>query len=535
MRVCVRTFLVLACLLAVQSTAWAQATIAGLVKDASGAVLPGVTVEAASPALIEKVRTTVTDGTGRYRIENLQPGTYAVTFTLPGFVNLRRDGVLVGGTGVIAIDGELRVGGVQETVTVTGETPVVDIHEHEARDHARQRNDARAAERPQLQLPADHGARAADERQQRQQRPGVRDLPDPRRPRRRVAPHRRGDEHQQPAWRQPAAELRRRHRQRPGSHDDHVGRTRRVGDRGPHDEHRPATGRQQHVGPVLRVRFLRGDAVEQLHARTAAARRHSADAADPRLRREPRRGRSDRARSALVLHERARAGIAAEHPQHLLQPERGQRERLGLRAGSQPAGVLRPHVGELHAAHHLAGAATATSSRSRGTSSTSAASARARRPSAARRPPNTSPEADGKGEFSPQRVQTGRWTSPLTNRLLLEAGFGTTYYQWAGKENDPNPTRDLVRVVGQNTPVIPGSAPVTVTYRSQNWYENYTRGTNWAAAANYVTGSHSVKVGYQGNHWRDDREHVRQHHEHCSTRSSPGFRARSRCTRTATR
>jgi hypothetical protein len=118
---------VLACLLAVQSTAWAQATIAGLVKDPSGAVLPGVTVEAASPVLIEKVRTTVSDGAGRYRIENLQPGTYVVTFTLPGFVNLRRDGVLVGGTGVITIDGELRVGGVQETVTVTGETPVVDI------------------------------------------------------------------------------------------------------------------------------------------------------------------------------------------------------------------------------------------------------------------------------------------------------------------------------------------------------------------------------------------------------------------------
>jgi len=118
---------VLACLIAAQSTAWAQATIAGLVKDASGAVLPGVTIEASSPVLIEKVRTTVTDGAGRYRIENLQPGTYVVTFSLPGFVNLRRDGVLVSGTGVIAIDGELRVGGVQETVTVTGETPIVDI------------------------------------------------------------------------------------------------------------------------------------------------------------------------------------------------------------------------------------------------------------------------------------------------------------------------------------------------------------------------------------------------------------------------
>src|SRR4030095_7425622 len=126
MRVCVRTFFVLACLFAAQS-AWAQATIAGVVKDSSGAVLPGVTVEAASPALIEKVRTTATDGAGRYRIEDLRPGTYVVTFTLPGFVTLRRDGVVVSGTGVIAIDSELRVGGVQETVTVTGETPVVDV------------------------------------------------------------------------------------------------------------------------------------------------------------------------------------------------------------------------------------------------------------------------------------------------------------------------------------------------------------------------------------------------------------------------
>src|SRR5690349_20426992 len=81
MRVCVRVFFVLACLFAVQSTAWAQATIAGSVKDSSGAVLPGVTVEAASPALIEKVRTTTTDGAGRYRIEDLRPGTYSVTFT----------------------------------------------------------------------------------------------------------------------------------------------------------------------------------------------------------------------------------------------------------------------------------------------------------------------------------------------------------------------------------------------------------------------------------------------------------------------
>jgi hypothetical protein len=117
----------------------------------------------------------------------------------------------------------------------------------------------------------------------------------------------------------------------------------------------------------------------------------------------------------------------------------------------------------------------------------------------------TSPEADGHGEFSPQRVQTARWTSPLTNKLLLEAGMGTTYYQWAGRELDPNPTRDLVRVTNIGQTIRPGLVG-NMTYRSQNWFENRTRGTTWNVTASYVTGSHSVKIGYQGNHWIDDRE-----------------------------
>ena len=75
-----RASIVLACVVIAPSVAYAQASIAGVVKDTSGAVLPGVTVEAASPALIEKVRTTVTEGTGQYKIENLRPGTYTVTF-----------------------------------------------------------------------------------------------------------------------------------------------------------------------------------------------------------------------------------------------------------------------------------------------------------------------------------------------------------------------------------------------------------------------------------------------------------------------
>ena len=109
------------------ATAFAQATLTGTVRDASGAVLPGVTVEAASPALIEKTRTAVTDGTGQYRITDLRTGTYSLTFTLTGFNTVKRENVELAGTQVVTIPAEMKVGGVEETITVTGETPVVDV------------------------------------------------------------------------------------------------------------------------------------------------------------------------------------------------------------------------------------------------------------------------------------------------------------------------------------------------------------------------------------------------------------------------
>ena len=114
-------------LVTVSAPAWAQATLSGVVKDASGAVLPGVTVEASSPVLIEKARTAVSDGTGRYQIVELRPGTYEVTFTLTGFATVKRSDVILSGTLTTTIDAELRVGNVSETVTVSGETPLVDI------------------------------------------------------------------------------------------------------------------------------------------------------------------------------------------------------------------------------------------------------------------------------------------------------------------------------------------------------------------------------------------------------------------------
>ena len=116
----------LALLVLVPAVAFAQASITGVVKDASGAVLPGVTVEAASPALIEKTRSAVTDGTGTYRIVDLRPGSYSVTFTLTGFSTVKRDGVELTGSFNATINADMKVGTLEETITVTGETPIVD-------------------------------------------------------------------------------------------------------------------------------------------------------------------------------------------------------------------------------------------------------------------------------------------------------------------------------------------------------------------------------------------------------------------------
>lgn len=102
-------------------------TIGGSVRDTTGAVLPGVTIEAASPALIEKVRTVVTDSQGEYKIVDLRPGVYAVTFTLPGFSTVRREGVEVASGFVANVSAELRVGSLEETITVSGQSPLVDV------------------------------------------------------------------------------------------------------------------------------------------------------------------------------------------------------------------------------------------------------------------------------------------------------------------------------------------------------------------------------------------------------------------------
>src|SRR5262245_35174758 len=126
MSVAKRVLFVLTWLVIFPASAFAQASITGTVKDSSGAVLPGVTVEASSDVLIEKVRTAISDGSGQYRIVDLRPGTYTVTFSLTGFSSVKREGIELTGTFVATVNGELKVGAVAETITVAGETPIVD-------------------------------------------------------------------------------------------------------------------------------------------------------------------------------------------------------------------------------------------------------------------------------------------------------------------------------------------------------------------------------------------------------------------------
>ena len=109
------------------AAAQSGSAIAGVVRDTTGAVLPGVTVEASSPVLIEKVRTVSTDAQGQYKIVDLRPGQYTVTFTLTGFNSVRRDGIDLTASFTANVNAEMRVGSLEETVTVSGQASTVDV------------------------------------------------------------------------------------------------------------------------------------------------------------------------------------------------------------------------------------------------------------------------------------------------------------------------------------------------------------------------------------------------------------------------
>jgi len=480
--------------------------VAGTVKDASGAVLPGVTVEASSPALIEKIRTTVTDGAGRYRIEDLRPGTYAVTFSLAGFATVKRDGLIVSGSAVIAVDADMRVGGVQETITVTGETPIVDTQSTKREitldnDTLRnlpsvrsysyllstvpglQTNNNNVNTGPVFAIFPIHGGRGVESRLTVD---GL-NISNP------------------PGGNQP-----------PNFTAD-VGNAQEVtmitsGGLGEIETAGltmnivPKQGGNKLSGLVFASGFSEGMQSDNFTTELQA------------------RGATQPTPVYHVYDVNASVGGPIKQDKlwyYMSVRQQGQRQNTlnvyyNKNAGNANSFVYDPDLTQPafsdrtweNYTPRITWQVTARNKFSGswdeqpvcrscpGTTSLTGS-------------PNfffpTSPEADGHGEFSPQRVQTARWTSPLTNKLLLEAGFGTTYYEWGGKEVDPDPTKDLVQAVNLTQTIAPGVVS-SMRYRSQFWLNNRTRGSTWNASASYVTGSHSIKFGYQGNYWRDDRE-----------------------------
>ena len=265
-----------------------EGQIAGTVRDTSGALMPGVTVEVTSPALIEKVRTATTDSSGQYRITALPVGTYKVTFTLEGFTRHERDDVILTSGFTAPVNGTLEVGQLAETVVVSGVTPIVDVQNarevisfqgEQLAELPSSRNinslltltpGISSNYRPTTAFGApgvcvggvgvfcNPGLAGLQRRRYRRHQPAA----GPR------ARGRRRDQHQRRAAdRRADRRLHRGHRQRPGSQHPGVGRARRVGDRRRVHQHR-APDRRQPLRRRLQHDLHHGVVVRQEHRRT---------------------------------------------------------------------------------------------------------------------------------------------------------------------------------------------------------------------------------------------------------------------------
>ena len=505
MRTIIRTLLLLLAAATLPSAAWAQVNLAGTVRDASGAVLPGVTVEASSPVLIEKIRTATTDATGQYRIDSLLPGTYIVTFALSGFATLKHDDVALSGTGVVKIDADMKVGGVAETITVTGETPVVDVQSTRrdvtldnetmrnlpsVRSYSYlltavpglQTNNNNVNTGPVFAIFPIHGGRGVESRLTVD---GL-NISNP------------------PGGNQPS---------------------NYVADIGNAQEVTMTTSgglaETETAGLTINVVPKQGgNILSGLFFASGFSQGMQSNNYTPAL------AASGVTQPTPVFHVYDVNGavggpiVRDKLWYYMSVREQGQRQNTlnvfyNLNAGNPNAWTYAPDL--THPAYsdrtwenytpRITAQATPRNKFSfvwdeqpvcrkcSGTTSLTGS-------------PNfifpTSPEADGHGEFSPQRVVQARWTSPVTNRLLLEAGFGTSSYEWGGRELSPNPTENLVQVLNIGQAITP-TVSTNMLYRSQSWLNNMTNGTNYTFTASYVTGAHSMKFGYQGDWWADDR------------------------------
>jgi Carboxypeptidase regulatory-like domain len=487
----------------IPGAALGQGTIAGAVRDQSGAPLSGVTITAASPALIEKVRASVTDDAGQYRIENLRPGIYSVSFSRDQFSARLSEGIELTGSFTATVNAELVAGPLTEIVTVTGGSPVVDAHtaKHEVTlesDTLKAIPTVRSYNALLVLVPGVitttndvvtgtaatqfpiHGGRAAEGRL------SVDGLT--------VGSPPNGSS--------------------PTNYSVDVGSAQEVT-----FSTSGALGEAETAGVVMNIvprtggNIMSGSVFAggtgaglQSDNLTPALTAQGLTAATPLSKAYDISGTlggpiwKDRAWYFVSGHTggstRDSATVfynlnAADAAQWLYAPDVNRRAYSDRTFEDGSARVTwqatpRDKVGAFLDKQIVCRTCTGATP---GLSE----------------PQRSSPEAVGV-LGRPLQVTQATWSSPVTSRLLIEAGFGGTSFGVGNFERSPNPTRDLIRVVEQCASGCAANGNIQgLAYRSQDFSSAYTRSHLWKGSVSYVTGTHSVKAGYQHTMMTDDR------------------------------
>ncbi|HET9383720.1 MAG TPA: carboxypeptidase regulatory-like domain-containing protein [Gemmatimonadales bacterium] len=494
---------VLAWMVAYPAKALAQASITGSVTDPSGAPMSGVTVEASSPALIEKSRTTVTDGGGRYRIEDLRPGIYHVRFTLEGWSPYQQEGVELTGSITAPVDAVLAIGALTEAVSVTGEVPAVDVHTAKREttlsgDLVRSIPTVRSYN---ALLPLVPGV--------------VTNFNDTVTGTATTSfPLHAGRANEGRLWLDGLTI---------GSPPSGNSATSYVVDVGQAQEVTFTTagtlGETETAGLVMNIVPKSGGNV--MKGSLFAS------------------GTGGRLQSNNVTEGLERQGVAASAPQTRVYDVSGTlggpilRDRVwyfvnahrggsrtastnvyyNLNAGDVARWLYSPDSGRPaysdRAFESVGGRLTWLATPRNTVGGFWDAQALCRNCTGAtaglQEPARVSPEAVGV-LGRPLHVSQATWSSPATSRLLLEAGYGGTFFGVGNFEREPNPTRDLIRVAEQcaNGCAANGNIPGLV-YRSQDFSVAYTGSYLWKGSVSYITSTHSLKFGYQHTLMTDDR------------------------------
>ena len=527
MRAFVRIGHLVALAVLIPTIAFAQATITGTVKDTSGAVLPGVTVEASSPVLIEKVRTVVTDGGGQYRIVDLRPGTYSVTFTLPGFNTFKRDGVELEGALTATINADLRVGALEETVTVTGESPIIDVQSVRRQtvisgDVMKDLPAARSYAGVMMLIPSTitqaganldiqvtpgmlvFGGAGGRNNEARIQVDGLNtgaafngagvssymvDISNAQEiatttsgglgeaevggPSFSIVPKTGGNQIRGSFYQSNVTE---------GMvGDNYSAELQAAGLTTPGKLFKLWDSNLGIGGPIAKDRvWFFFQFRDQGSHRTVPGMFANRNMGDPtRWNYE-----ADRSRPAVAAGSWRNASIrltaqpTAKHKFNVFWDQQ---------RPCQGAGVLGSDEGCRQSGENeiICGAAGASNP-----------------PCSATAAPENGTYLSGFG----QRVQQATWTSPMTNKLLLEAGFGTYWSQWGGT---PHPGSNFTQLVGMTEQCSAGCATngsiANLAYRSGTYRQNFQGTIGWRGSASYVTGAHNMKFGYQGGHLIDNQ------------------------------